>query len=121
MSLTLVTSSGALVTTGLGVFFNLAVSSTISPFTLLLHLVWAITVSAWVLNLRTKLHPEKRALLAVGVAVALGSVWSSLQQWLAWIGTGTVNDILLVTGAMMMDAAGGAVTYILYHLNILKK
>jgi hypothetical protein len=86
-----------------------------------LHLVWAIVVSAWVLNLRTRLHPETRALLAVGVAVALGSAWSSLQQWIAYIGTGTVNDILLVAGAMLIDAAGAAVTYILYQLNILKK
>ncbi len=121
LSLTLVTSSTALVITGLGIFFSLAATSTINPFTLLLHLVWAISVSAWVLNLRTKLHPEKRALLAVGVAMALGSTWSSFQQWLAYIGSGTVNDIVLVAGAMLMDAAGGAVTYILYHLNILKK
>ncbi len=53
--------------------------------------------------------------------MALGSTWSSLQQWLAYIGSGTANDIILVAGAMLMDAAGGAATYILYHLNILKK
>lgn len=105
----------------MGIFFNLAITSSINPFTLLLHLVWAIVVSAWVLNLRINLPAETRALLAVGATVALGSAWSSLQQLLAYIGTGSVNDIVLVVGAMLMDAAGAAVTYILYHLNILKK
>jgi len=55
------------------------------------------------------------------VAIAVGSVWSSLQQWLAYVGNGTVNDFILVVGATLMDATGGAVSYVLYHLNILKK
>ena len=106
---------------GLNLFLSLSNTSSINPFTLLLHLTWAISISAWVLNLRTSLIPEKRALLAVGVAVAIGSVWTSLQQWMAYLQDGTVSDIFLVAGAMAMDGVGGAVTYILYHLNILKK
>jgi hypothetical protein len=60
-------------------------------------------------------------LLAIGVVVALGSVWSTLQQWLGYVQTGVTNDIFLVLGAMLMDAAGGCVTYILFHLNVLRK
>jgi hypothetical protein len=121
LSLTFSTSAAALVATGVGVLFNLVASITITPFTLLLHLVWAITLSAWVLNLRTRLPNETKTLLAIGVAIAVGSVWSSLQQWLAYVGNGTVNDFILVVGATLMDATGGAVSYVLYHLNILKK
>ncbi|SRR6266849_5748630 len=121
LSLTFSTSAAALVATGIGVLFNLVASITITPFTLLLHLVWAITLSAWVLNLRTRLPNETKTLLAIGVAIAVGSVWSSLQQWLAYVGNGTVNDFILVVGATLMDATGGAVSYVLYHLNILKK
>jgi len=120
LSLTFAISAGALIITGAGVLFGLASTITVNPFTLLLHLVWAIALSAWVLNLRAKLQPEKKALLGIGVAIAVGSVWSSVQQWFAYIGSGTVNDIILVAGAMLMDATGGAVTYALYHLNILK-
>jgi hypothetical protein len=104
-----------------GLFFSLATTATIGPFTLLLHLVWSIAISAWILNLRMKLSPEKKALLAVGFAVAFGSAWSSVQQWLAYVETGLVNDIAMVAGAMIMDAAGGAVSYILFHLNPLKR
>ena len=121
LSLTFSTSAAALVATGIGVLFNLVASITITPFTLLLHLVWAIALSAWVLNLRTRLPNETKTLLAIGVAIAVGSVWSSLQQWLAYVGNGTVNDFILVVGATLMDATGGAVSYVLYHLNILKK
>ena len=121
LSLTFSTSAAALVATGIGVLFNLVASITITPFTLLLHLVWAITLSAWVLNLRTRLPNETKTLLAIGVAIAVGSVWSSLQQWLAYVGNGTVNDFILVVGATLMDATGGAISYVLYHLNILKK
>ena len=121
LSLTFISSAAALVITGVGVLFGLASSVTIGPFTLLLHLVWATTLSAWVLNLKTSIKPEKKALVAIGVAVAVGSVWSSLQQWLAYVGTGTINDLILVVGAMLMDAAGGALTFTLYHLNVIKK
>jgi len=113
-------SAGALIITGAGVLLGLASTILITPFTLLLHLVWATALSAWVINLRTKLQPERKYLLAIGVVVAAGSVWSSIQQWLAYLGNGTANDIILVAGAMLMDATGGAVTYALYHLNILK-
>ena len=121
LSLTLLSVSAALTVTGVGVMFNLASTFTINPFTLLLHLVWSISVSAWILNIRMKLSPEGRALLAVGVAIAVGSLWSSVQQWTAYLANGTANDIVLVAGAMIMDAAGGAVIYTLYHLNILRK
>ncbi|HLE64880.1 MAG TPA: hypothetical protein VI816_01990 [Candidatus Bathyarchaeia archaeon] len=121
LSLTLVSSSAALLVSGVGLFFSQTASTTISPFTLMLHLVWAIALSAWVLNLRMKLNPEKKALLALGVAVTVGSTWSSVQQWLAYVETGVVNDIILVAASTVMDLAGGAVSYILFHLNILKK
>ncbi len=121
LSLTLTTSSAALAITGLGFLLNLTTSITITPFTLLLHLVWALTIAAWALNLRTRIRPERRALLAVGVAISVGSAWSSIQQWLVYIQNGTSNDILLVVGAMVMDTIGGLTTYILYHLNILRK
>jgi hypothetical protein len=121
LSMTFMSSAAALVVTGVGWFFGLADSVTIGPFTLLLHLVWATTLSAWILNLKTKIQPEKKALIGIGAAIAAGSLWSSLQQWFAYVGSGTVNDIVLVAGAMIMDAAGGALTYTLYHLNILKK
>ena len=98
---------------------NLLDPFNITPFTLLLHLVWAIVVSGWVLNLKVKLPPEKKALLAIGVAVAAGSIWSAVQQWTAYLESGIVNDITLVAGAVAMDAAGGLVVYILFHLNIL--
>ncbi len=121
LSLTLLSSSAALMVTGIGIFFSFAGDLAISPFTLLLHLLWSLVVSAWVLNLRLKLKPDRKALLAVGVAVAVGSIWSSIQQWLGYIEIGFVNDIVWVAGSMIMDTAGGAVTYILYNLNILKK
>jgi hypothetical protein len=121
LSLTLVSSSAALLVSGVGLFFSLTTGPIISPFTLMLHLVWAIALSTWVLNLRMKLTPEKKALLAVGVAVAFGSAWSSMQQWLAYVETGLVNDIVLVAASMMMDVAGGTVSYILFHLNSPKK
>src|SRR6266571_3703191 len=73
----------------------------------------------FVLNLKVKLPAEKRALLAIGVAVAVGSIWGAVQQWAAYLQAGIVNDITLVAGAVAMDAVGGLVVYILYHLNIL--
>jgi len=121
LSLTLASSAAALAITGIGVFFSLTDLSAIDPFTLLLHLVWAIVLSAWVLNLRLKLPPDKKALAAIGAAVAVGSAWSSIQQWLAFVTSGAVNDILLVAGAMVMDVAGGAAAYFFYRFNIAKK
>jgi hypothetical protein len=121
LSITCVLSAAALIITGAGMILGLAESVTVNPFTLLLHFVWAAALSAWVINLRTSLRPEKKALVAIGAAIAVGSIWSSVQQWLAYLGNGVVNDIFLVVGAMLMDATGGAVTYALFHLNILKK
>jgi hypothetical protein len=119
LSITLVSTSSALLVSGVGFVLNLFDPFNITPFTLLLHFVWAIVVSGWVLNLKMKLPPEKKALLAFGVAVAAGSIWSAIQQWTAYLEGGIVNDITLVAGAVAMDAAGGLVVYILFHLNIL--
>ncbi len=121
LSLTLVCLSGALLASGIGIFFNLLGQFNITPYTLLLHLIWAIALSAGILNLRIKMNPEKKALVAIGVVLAIGSAWSSTQQWIAYLQSGLVNDLTLVAGAMLMDIAGGSVTYILYHLNILRK
>ncbi len=121
LSLTLVSSSSALIAAGIGVFLNLIDLYNITPFALLLHFVWAITLSAWITNLRIKTAPEKKSLIAIGVVLAVGSAWSSIQQWIAYLHSGLVNDLTLVAGAMLMDVAGGSVTYILYHLNILRK
>jgi hypothetical protein len=121
LSITFVLSAAALIVTGSGVIFGLVTSETVGPFTLLLHFVWGAALSALIVNLRTGLRPEKKPLLAIGAAIAVGSVWNSAQQWLAYLGNGVVNDIFLVVGAMVMDAAGGAVTYTLYRLNVLEK
>ena len=119
LSITLVSTSSALLISGVGFVLNLFDPFNITPFTLLLHLVWAIVVSSWVLNFKVKLPAEKRVLLAIGVAVAVGSIWGAVQQWAAYLQAGIVNDITLVAGAVTMDAVGGLVVYILYHLNIL--
>jgi hypothetical protein len=119
LSITLVSTSSALLISGIGFVLNLLNPYTITPFTLMLHLIWAIVVSSWVLNLKVKLPGDKKALLAVGVAVAAGSMWGAIQQWIAYLQAGIVNDITLVAGAVVMDAVGGLVVYILYHLNIL--
>jgi hypothetical protein len=119
LSITLISTSSALLISGTGFVLNLLDPFNITPFTLLLHFVWAIVVSGWVLNLKVKLPPEKKALLAIGVAVAAGSVWGAVQQWTAYLAVGIVNDITLVAGAVAMDAAGGLVVYVLFHLNIL--
>ena len=117
--MTLASTSSAMLISGVGFVLNLFDPFNITPFTLLLHLVWAIVVSSWVLNLKVKLPPEKKTLLAIGLAVAVGSTWSAVQQWAAYLEAGIVNDLTLVAGAVAMDAVGGLVVYILYHLNIL--
>jgi uncharacterized protein YfiM (DUF2279 family) len=121
LSITLVSTSGALVVSGAGFALGFLDPFNITPFTLLLHFVWAMTISGWVLNLKVKLPQEKKALLAAGVAVAAGSIWGAVQQWMAYLDFGIVNNITLVVGAVAMDAAGGLVVYVLYHLNILCK
>ena len=121
LRLTLGYSSGVLVVTGIGFFFGQLVLFDITPFTLLLHLVLALAVSSWILNLRIRISPDRKPLLAIGVAVVVGSIWSSVQQWIGYIQTGVVSDIMLVAGATLMDIAGGCVIYTLFQLNILKK
>ena len=121
LSLTLGCSAGALAITGIGFIFAQLVAFDITPFTLLLHLLLALAVSSWILNLRIRINPDHKPLLAIGVAVVLGSIWSSVQQWIGYFQTGVVSDIMLVAGATLMDIAGGCVIYTLFHLNILRK
>ncbi len=121
LGVTFVCSASALVVTGIGILVNQLILFSITPFSLLLHFAVAISLSAWILNLGFRMTPDRKPLLAIGIAVAVGSVWSSLQQWFGYLVTGLTNDITLVAGAMLMDAAGGCVTYILFHLNILRK
>ena len=121
LSLTLGCSAGVLVAAGIGFFFGQLTIFDITPFTLLLHLVLALAVSSWILNLRIKISPNRKPLLAIGVSVIVGSIWSSIQQWLGYFQTGMVSDIILVAGATLMDIAGGCVIYSLFHLNVLKK
>ncbi len=121
LRLTFACSAGALIVVGVGILFNQITVLTITPFSLLLHFAIATAGSAWFLNFRLNVTPDKKSLLAIGAVVAIGSAWSSLQQWLGYIRTGATNDITLVIGSMTMDAAGGYVTYILFHTNILKK
>ena len=121
LSLTLGCSAGALAITGVGFIFGQLVAFDITPFTLLLHLLLALAVSSWILNLRIRINPDRKPLLAIGVAVVVGSIWSSVQQWIGYFQTGIVSDIMLVAGATLMDIAGGCVIYTLFHLNILRK
>lgn len=121
LSLTLGCSSCVLVATGIGFFFGQLALFGITPFTLLLHFVLALAVSSWILNLRIRINPDQKPLLAIGIAVVVGSIWSSIQQWIGYFQTGAVSDIILVAGATVVDAAGGCVIYTLFHLNILRK
>lgn len=121
LGLTLASSASTLIVVGAGVLVNQLLQVSITPFSLLLHFSLAVSVSAWILNLRIKMVPEKRSLLAIVIVVAIGSVWSSLQQWLGYMQTGVTSDIILVVGATLMDVAGGCVTYILFRLNVLRK
>src|SRR5438876_12064661 len=118
LSITLVSSSSALLISGVGFVLNLFDPFNITPFTMLLHLISPIVVSSWVLNLKVKLPPEKKALLAIAVAVAVGSMWGAVQQWAAYLQAGIVNDITLVAAAVAMDAVGGLVLSILSYTHI---
>lgn len=120
LSLTLVESAGAIATTGGLVLFGL-VTPDITPVTMILHLVWAITVSSWILSLRIRMPLERRAVLGLGVAMAFGSAWGLVQQWLGYVSTGLLNDPLMVVAAMVMDGVGGGITYVLYQFNILER
>ena len=121
LSLTLGCSAGVLVVAGIGFFFGQLTLFDITPYTLLLHLVLSLAVSSSILNLRVNIKPERKPLLAIGIAVVVGSIWSSVQQWIGYFQTGMVSDIILVAGATLMDIAGGCVIYNLFHLNVLKK
>ena len=121
LSLTLGCSAGALAVTGIGFIFGQLAPFDVTPFTLLLHLLLALAVSSSILNLRVRINPDRKPLLAIGVAVIVGSIWSSVLQWIGYFQTGTVSDIVLVGGATLMDLAGGCVIYSLFHLNVLKK
>src|SRR5260370_12923118 len=107
LSITLVSTSSALLISGVGFVLNLFDPFNITPFTLLLHLVWAIVVSSWVLNLKVKLPAEKRALLAIGVAVAVGSIWGAVQQWAAYLQPAIATAIPLVPTALPMNPTSG--------------
>jgi hypothetical protein len=120
LSLTLGCSAGVLVVAGIGFLFGQLTLFDITPYTLLLHLVLSLAVSASILNLRISIKPERKPLLAIGVAVVLGSIWSSVQQWIGYFQTGMISDIILVAGATLMDIAGACVIYSLFHLNVLK-
>ncbi len=120
LSLTLVESAGATAATGALVLFGF-VTPDITPVTMILHLVWAIAISSWVLSLRIRMPPEKRAVLGLGVALAFGSAWGLIQQWLGYVSTGLLNDPLMVVAAMIMDGLGGGITYVLYQFNILER
>jgi hypothetical protein len=120
LSLTLGCSSAVLVVAGTGFFFGQLTLFGITPFTLLLHLVLSLAVSSWVLNLRIRMNPDRKPLLAIGIAIVVGSIWNSIQQWIGYFQTGTVSDIILVAGATLMDVAGACVIYSLFHLNVLK-
>ena len=71
LRLTLGCSSGVLVVTGIGFFFSQLTQFDITPFTLLLHLTLALAVSSWILNLRVRTSPDRKPLLAIGVAVVV--------------------------------------------------
>src|SRR5438093_12490097 len=85
LSITLVSTSSALLISGVGFVLNLFDPFNITPFTLLLHLVWAIVVSIWVLNLKVKLPAVKMGLLAIGVGVAFGSICATVERCLAYL------------------------------------
>ena len=121
LGLTLGCSAGVLVVVGIGFLFGQLTLFDITPYTLLLHLVISLAVSASILSLRINIKPERKPLLAIGIAVVVGSIWTSVQQWVGYFQTGMISDIILVAGATLMDIAGGCVIYSLFHLNILKK
>lgn len=117
VSLTFASTSSAVALTGIVVLFGL-ITPDITPVTLVLHLVWSLAISAWVLNLRVRLPGEKRSLLGLAVAVGLGSAWSSAQQWLGYVASGLLNDPIMVGASTLMDAMGGGITYLLYQFNV---
>src|SRR5437660_10171038 len=105
LRLTLGCSSGVLVVMGIGFFFGQLTQFDITPFTLLLHLALALAVSSWFLNLRIRISPDRKPLVALGVAAVLGSIWSSVQRWIGYFRTGVVRHTMLGSGRTTMDTA----------------
>ena len=106
---------------GIGIFTNQLFILNITLFTTAAHFALALSLSAWILNLRINLTREKKSLVALGLVAAVGSMWTSLQQWFGYLQTGMANDIVLIATATIMDLAGGCATLVLYRLNVLKK
>src|SRR5256885_13585423 len=106
---------------GIGFFFGQLTQFDITPFTLLLHLTLALAVSSWILNLRIRISPDRKPPPAIGVAAVVGSISSSVQQWIGYFQTRGVSDIMLAAGATLMALAGGCAIYTLVQLNTLKK
>src|SRR5438094_8107453 len=120
LGLTLVCSACALVVTGIGILVNQLILLSITPFSLLLHFAAAISLSAWILNLRIQMTPDRKPLFTIGIAAAVGSIWSSLEQWFGYLHTALTDDTPLVAGALLIEAAGGSVTSILFQAIILR-
>ena len=121
LGLTFGSTAFAFIVAGVGLFTYQLFQIAFTPYTLLAHFAVALAISAWILNLKIKLKPERKAILALGIVIALGSVWSSLQQWYGYAQTGAATDLTLIAGSMIMDVAGGCATYILFQLNQVKK
>src|SRR5207244_8175430 len=102
LRLTLGCSSAVLVVMGIGFFFGQLTQFDITPFTLLLHFALALAVSSWILNLRIGISPDRKPLVAIGVAVVVGSIWSSVQQWISYSQLVVVSDIMFVAGVTMV-------------------
>src|SRR5260370_38088951 len=96
LSLTLGCSAGVLVVAGLGFFFGQLTLFDITPFTLLPHLVLALAVSSLILNPRIKINPPRKALLAIGEAFVVGSIWSSTPQEMGDVPTGQPRGNIFV-------------------------
>ncbi|HZD13005.1 MAG TPA: hypothetical protein VE177_05745, partial [Candidatus Binatus sp.] len=67
LSLTLLESAGTVAATGLIYLLGL-ITLDITPVTMIIHLLWAITISSWIVSLRIRVPPDKKAVLGLGVA-----------------------------------------------------
>ena len=121
LSLTFGCTACLLIVVGIGIVTDQLFIVNITLFTTAAHFVLALSLSAWILNLRIRLTAEKKSLLALGLVAAVGSMWTSLQQWFGYLQTGLPNDIVLIATATVMDLAGGCATLVLYRLTVLKK
>src|SRR6266700_2947771 len=102
LRLTLGCSSAVLVVTGIGFFFGQLTQFDTTPFTLLLHLTLALAVSSWILNLRVRTSPDRKPLLAIGVAVVVGSIWSSVQQLISYFKSCMVRYFILLSESTLI-------------------